>query len=288
MITSFCPGHVSCIFQPLTSYNVLESGSRGVGIRISLGAHAAVEPRDDGVVNIWIDGQQAIAHITRMAAEDIAPGQGFDIRIDNDVPVSQGFGMSAAGALASSLCIAEITGQSRTRAFSAAHVAEVRGGGGLGDVAAIVAGGDVPVRTVPGLPPYGKVVNAGFKFSTLTLIVLGKVLESDTILGDTDRLLAIREASSAAMEGFLDDPSYRNLFAMSNSFSSESNLESPAIRRVIQALNGKGYNAGMCMLGNSVFTDAPEDAVWALFGRGHFRTFPCRSSPKEIMLTRRG
>lgn len=287
MVTAFCPGHVSCIFQPITSYNVLGSGSRGVGIRLSVGAHASVEPRDDGVVNIWIDGQQAIAHITRMAAEDLAPGRGFDIRIDNDVPVSQGFGMSAAGALASSLCIADMTGQSRTRAFSAAHVAEVRGGGGLGDVAAIVAGRDIPIRTVPGFPPYGRVVNADFGFEDLTLLVLGDVIKTDSVLGDVRRLKKVREASSSSLEAFLEDPCYDVLFRESNRFSLDSGLESPAIRRVIQALNAKGYNAGMCMLGNSVFTDAPEQVVWSCFGRGHFRTFPCSSSSKEIILTHR-
>lgn len=288
MVTAFCPGHVSCIFQPVSSYDVMGTGSRGVGIRLSVGSHAAVEPRDDGVVNIWLDGQQAIAHITRMAAEDLAPGMGFDIRIRNDVPVSQGFGMSASGAIASSLCIAEITGQSRTRAFEAAHVAEVRGGGGLGDVSAIVGGRDVPVRTVAGFPPYGAVVSAGFRFPRLTLIVLGQQLQTDSVLGDEAAVRRIRDASSATMDAFLADPTYDNLFEQSNAFSSQSGLESPAIRRAVEGLKARGFGAGMCMLGNSVFTDAPEEVVWAVLGRGRARTYACSSSSKEAMLTRRG
>ena len=51
-------------------------------------------------------------------------------------------------------------------------------------------------------------------------------------------------------------------------------------------LKSKGYRAGMCMLGNSIFTDAPEREVWALFGRGHVRTFKCASSRKEIIIHR--
>ncbi|MDO5853394.1 MAG: pantothenate kinase [Thermoplasmata archaeon] len=287
MIGAFCPGHVSCIFQPVSSYDVMSTGSRGVGIRLSIGARATVEERDDGAVNIWLDGVQSIAHITRKAAEDLAPGRGFDIRIENALPVSQGFGMSAAGAIAASLCIAEITGQSRTRAFAAAHAAEVMGGGGLGDVSAIVAGRDVPIRTVAGFPPHGTVVNAGFRFPRLTLVVLGQQLETDSVLGDSRRLAAIREASAAAMDDFEASPTYQNLFEASNRFSSESGLESPAIRRVIESLNAKGFNAGMCMLGNSVFTDAPEEAVWALLGRGRVRTYACASGSKEIIITRR-
>ncbi len=286
MTSAFCPGHVSCIFQPVSSYDIMCTGSRGVGIRLSLGSRATVEPRDDGQVNIWLDGQQAIAHITRMAAERLAPGKGFDIRIENDLPVSQGFGMSASGALAAALCIAEMTGQSRTAAFSAAHAAEVNGGGGLGDVAAIVAGRDVPVRTVAGFPPHGKVVNAGFAFPTLTLAVLGPLLETDSVLGDSRMVEAIRKASAESLEGFLDDPTPENLFEMSNKFSSESDLESPAIRKTIESLKSKGYGAGMCMLGNSVFTDAPEEVLWAIFGRGRVRTYACSSSSREITISR--
>lgn len=286
MVTAFCPGHVSCIFQPVSSYDVMCSGSRGVGIRLNIGSKATVEVRDDRTVNIWIDGHQSIAHITRMAAEYLAPGIGLDIRIKNDLPVSQGFGMSASGAIAASLCIAEMTGQSRTRAFEAAHAAEVMGGGGLGDVSAIVAGRDIPVRTVAGFPPYGTVVNADFSFKRLTLVVLGPKMETDSVIGDSRRLNDIREASAAAMDGFLADPTYDNLFVMSNRFSSDSGLESPAIRRVISGLNSKGFHAGMCMLGNSVYTDAPEEVVWALLGRGHARTFSCSSSPKEIIINR--
>ncbi len=73
---------------------------------------------------------------------------------------------------------------------------------------------------------------------------------------------------------------------MSNRFSSESGLESPAIRKTIETLKSKGYGAGMCMLGNSVFTDAPEEVLWSIFGRGRVRTFSCSSSPREITISR--
>lgn len=286
--SAFCPGHVSCVFQPLNSLDALSTGSRGIGIRLNKGAHATVTERDDDVVNIYLDGVQSIAHITRMAAQELAPGRGFDIRIDNDLPVSQGFGMSAAGAISSALCIADIVGQPRTRAFMAAHVAEVRGGGGLGDVAAIVAGRDVPVRTVPGFPPYGKVESAGLRVPTLTLAVIGTDMKTESVLGDPRMMKMIRSAGDEAMEAFLQDPTMDRLYEVSNSFSSEAGLESPAIRRAIERLAAKGFRAGMCMLGNSIFTDAPEDAVHKALGWGNVRTFRCASSSKEILVTRRG
>ncbi len=286
MTTAFCPGHVSCVFQPVTSFDAMCTGSRGIGIRLNKGATATVEERDDGVVNIYLDGTQEIAHITRMVAENLAPGRGFDIRIENDLPVSQGFGMSAAGALAAGLCIADMTGRSRSDAFKAAHAAEVMGGGGLGDVAAIVAGGDIPVRTVAGFPPFGRVENADFTIDHLTLVVIGGELRTDSVLGDPFTLKKVREAAVESMDSFIMDPSYENLFDVSNAFSSKSGLESPAVRRAIGCLMGAGHRAGMCMLGNSLFTDASEKEVWAMFGRGHVRTFRAASSRKEIVIRR--
>lgn len=286
MISAFCPGHVSCVFQPMTSLDAMSAGSRGIGIRLNKGCTATVEPRDDSVVNIYLDGSMSVAHITRMAVEKLAPGKGFDIRIVNDLPVSQGFGMSAAGAIAAGLCVADLMGLSRSDAFIAAHAAEVMGGGGLGDVAAIVAGSDIPVRTVPGIPPFGKVVNAGFRMEKLTLGVIGGELRTESVLGDPEALRKVRDAAIGCMDMFMQDPSQDMLFEASNRFSSESGLESPAIRRTIQRLRDRGYRAGMCMLGNSVFTDAPESELWSILGRGHVRTFRCQSSRKEVFTRR--
>lgn len=286
MVRAFCPGHVSCVFQPVSSYDIMSMGSRGFGIRLSLGAEADVQPRDDGVVNIWLDGVQSVAPVTRMAAEDLAPGQGLDIRIDNQLPVGQGFGMSAAGAIAASLCIATMTGQSRTRAFNAAHAAEVRCGGGLGDVSAIVAGGHIPIRVLPGMPPFGQVVSAPFRLPDLTLAVIGPVLNTDSVLNDSRRVDVVRRASAECIDAFIADQTPDSLYAESVRFSSDSGLESPAMRRAIVGLRDRGYRAGMCMLGNSLFTEAPEEAVWAALGRGHARTYRCSSSSREIVVRR--
>lgn len=286
MITAFCPGHVSCVFQPMTSFDAMSAGSRGIGIRLNKGSTATVEPRDDGVVNIYIDGVKSVAHISRMVAQILAPDKGFDIRIVNDLPVSQGFGMSAAGAIATGVCVAEIAGVPRTEAFKAAHVAEVNGGGGLGDVAAIVAGNDVPVRTVPGIPPFGRVENADFRIDRLTLAVIGGEMRTDGVIWDPAVLRRIRDAAISAMDAFFADPTYEGLYRASNDFSRDSDLESPAIRRGIERLRDRGFNAGMCMLGNSLFTDAPEDVVRSLFGRGHVRTYRCASSRREVIARR--
>ena len=286
-VSAFCPGHVSCIFEPSVTFNPLSTGSRGMGIRLSLGSTATVEERDDDMVNIFIDGSSSSAHITRMTVNMIAPGRGFDIWIENDLPMSQGFGTSASGALASGIAVASLVGVSRTKAFEAAHMAEVKGGGGMGDVSAIVAGLDVPVRTRAGFPPRGLVENADMKFPTLTLAVLGPKMVTEGILGDNIAVNRIRDSGHSTLNSFLEDPSRDMFFRMSNRFSSEIGLESPLVRKAIMRLNADGYNAGMCMLGNSIFTDAPIEKVRSLLGRGNVRAFSCSSSGREIKVTQR-
>ncbi|MBQ8179808.1 MAG: pantothenate kinase [Candidatus Methanomethylophilaceae archaeon] len=286
-VSSFCPGHVSCVFQPLSSHMPLGSGSRGLGIRLSLGSRATVTERSDDVVDIRIDGHSSSAHITRMTVQTLAPGRGFDIEIENDLPMSQGFGTSASGAIAAGVCVADIVGASRTEAFEAAHIAEVMGGGGLGDVAAIVAGGEVPVRTRAGFPPRGLVENPRVSPGRLTLAVLGPMIKTDSVIGSPDMVKRIRDVGEAALERFLGDPTLDNLYTVSNMFSTGAELESPAVRRAIEKLCSRGYRAGMCMLGNSIFTDAPLDEVRSMLGRGNVRAFGCESSSREIRITRR-
>lgn len=286
-LSAFCPGHVSCVFEPMNTLHALSTGSRGIGIRLSLGSVATVEERDDDVVNILIDGSVSAAMITRTVAQILAPGRGFDITIENDLPMSQGFGTSASGSIAAAIAIANIVGESRTKAFEAAHVSEVQGGGGLGDVSAIVAGRDVPVRVRSGFPPRGIVENADIRFDTLTLGVLGQKMSTQSVLGDGESVQRIRDAGDAAMESFLREPTRENLFEVSNRFSMDTCLESPLVRKAIMRLNEAGYGAGMCMLGNSIFTDAPVDKVRSIIGRGHVQAFACSSSSREIKLIRR-
>ncbi|MBR4226844.1 MAG: pantothenate kinase [Candidatus Methanomethylophilaceae archaeon] len=286
MTRAFCPGHVSCIFQPSRSPEIASTGSCGVGIRLGLGAHAKVLPRS-GRTAVCIDGAPSEAPVTRLAAEILAPGKGFLIEIENDIPVSQGFGMSAAGAVAAALCIADIEGRSREEAMMAAHEADIRGGGGMGDVAAIAGDVPVPVRRTPGMPPFGIVEDAGIELGRTSFIVLGPKMATGPVLSDPERFEAIRRAAASAMEGFLADPSPDSLYRFSNEFSERAGVEGPDVASAIAALRSRGHRAGMCMLGNSVFTDAPLFEARRILGR-RACGFSCAPSGESARVIRTG
>ena len=77
----------------------------------------------------------------------------YSVNVTIELPLSQGFGMSAAGLSALSLACFEMSRKgSAPQYFRAAHHIERRYSGGLGDVLGLFVGG-VELRTHPGSPP---------------------------------------------------------------------------------------------------------------------------------------
>ena len=253
MITAFCPGHITCFFQPVKSYDPMSAGSRGVGIKLSKGAKVSLEERDDKELITIMDGQETDCAITKMAVREIDPERGYDIIIENDLPVGQGFGMSAAGSIAAALCACEITGKDIQEAFNAAHRSEIAGGGGYGDVSGIMGPYNVPVRSIAGLPPFGKVINSGLKIN-VSVAILGGPLNTGDTLANPEVSKRIQEMGSKFVTDFIDEPSMKNLFSFSEKFSSSIGIETPEITDALSKLRAEG-NAGMCMLGHSIYTD---------------------------------
>ncbi len=265
MTSAFSPGHVTCFFHPVRTGDAETTGSRGAGLRLSLGTAVTVEERTDGRLDIVMDGSESDAPVTRRVFSEMCPGRGFDVTVENDLPVGQGFGMSASGAIAAALCLCEILGRDPGEAYRYAHIAEVIEGGGLGDVAAIASNGHQPVRTRPGLPPRGEVVDTGIKVPVLTLAVTGSKLSTAPVINDPDMQRRMYDVGSSMVDGYIEDPSLERLFSMSREFSSSMGLEAEGVREALDRLSGSGP-AGMCMLGHSIFTTLPEDEVGDILG----------------------
>lgn len=264
MTTAYCPGHITCFFCPVSSHDPRAMGSRGVGIKLQKGCVVTLEERSDEKVFIQMDGAESECGITRLALSMILPGRGFDVTVTNDLPVGQGFGMSAAGAVAACLCGCHIAGKERQEAFRVAHIAEIEGGGGLGDVAGIMCEGHIPMRITAGLPPFGDVRDAGFNLD-LSVVTLGGALDTKMILDDAKMMSRITDIGSRLVDEYQKDPSKNNLFLMSRVFSKSVGLETAEIKTALDALSKNG-NAGMCMLGHSIFTTVPDDTVRDILG----------------------
>ena len=291
MTSAYCPAHITCFFKPSTSFhNILEKGSEGVGVRLRLGSTVHVYEAK-GRTRIIIDGKEDDAKITRYVLEHMAPGRTFEVNVECSVPPGQGFGMSASGAVAAALCLAEITGKSRTEAFEAAHAADAICGGGLGDVSGLMHEGDVPIRIKAGLPPVGMVYDMKLSFEKMALVVMGDKLSTAGVLDNAAKFKAICNAGDAAMSDFRTndimkddiDEVKESLFRISNKFSSRSHVRSPAVDGAIKILERNGIRSAMCMLGNSIFTDATEEEIGDTLGNGKIFLTSSTNEPAHII-----
>ncbi|MDR3206044.1 MAG: pantothenate kinase [Candidatus Methanoplasma sp.] len=282
MTSAYCPAHITCFFRPVHSSDVLSKGSEGAGIRLKAGTLVHAE-ETHGRTRVFIDGVESEAKITKLALGYAAPGRNFEIHAVNDLPTGQGFGMSAAGAVAAALCAAESEGGTREEAFRAAHAADIVGGGGLGDVSGILCEHHQPTRIKAGLPPIGRAVDSGAEFPVLTVAVLGSKMSTAEVLGNKDICSALEAEGAAALAEYKRGMSVDSLFRTSNAFSKASGVETAEASEAIRRLNAAGIRAAMCMLGNSIFTDAPMDAVKDVLGEVFARETSSTADPAAII-----
>lgn len=285
MIEAFCPAHITCFFQPVDSWDLLKKGSRGAGIRLCAGATVRLDKRHGPGSKVLINGKNCDAVITRTVLREFIPQGGFLIDITNELPIGQGFGMSAAGAVATALCACDIVGKDRKHAFDMAHLVEVMLGGGLGDVSGLMCEGHQPLRVQPGMVVGAE--DTGIEFDRLTVAVLGQPIDTGSILSDSSMVSKISEAGARAMAAFEKDATKESLFSVSNMFSAETGLESEAVTSALKILNSKGIDSAMCMLGNSIFIDAGEDEVRSILGDKP-ELYSCSSTARPAEIIRKG
>ncbi len=283
MTSAFSPGHVTCFFRPVSSLDPLSAGSVGAGIRINLGTTVTVKFASGKPVT-EIDGVTVEGRIVRRVVETLDSDNKYDITVEHDLPVGQGFGMSAADAVAAALCTCHLTGKDMSEGFRAAHTADLLEGGGRGDVAGIMCRCRQPVRTVAGIPPFGKVRDSFVPIERITLFTLGPPIDTKSVLSDRDIVSKIRKAGAKAAENYLKDISLKTLFDISNKFSEAAGLRNDEINDAIKILKDKRHMAAMCMLGNSMFTTAPEEAVRELIGDVWMTS--CKATNEEARITR--
>jgi pantoate kinase len=251
---AFCPGHITGFFQICEGDDLLSTGSRGAGLCITLGATSSVdvEHAERQSIQVTINGSKSAAEVTRTAVRRMVGDEKLRVAVRTilDLPQSQGFGMSAAGALSASLALADVTGGTRRSAFEAAHIAEIECRSGLGDVSAIHRGG-ITIRKKAGLPPIGEVLRIDGA-PEVVLAVVGKKLLTRSVLTDPDRRRAINESGSGRVDELVRNPTLENLMRLSASFAVDSGLAS---RRIIDAMTAasKLGMASMSMLGSSIF-----------------------------------
>lgn len=252
---AFAPGHISGFFQPLIDKtNVDKTGSRGAGVCISHGATTTVclEKDNEQHLDIIVNGKNGDFTVTQKAIKLLLGDRQFNVTVNVclDLPVGQGFGMSAASALSSSLALTKILGKPQKNAVQAAHQAEVEHHTGLGDVATSAIGG-FEIREKPGIPPFGKIHKIDEDSPLLLGLFPGSISTRD-VLTNTNKIDAISRIGKECTNSAIKNPMVNTIFHYSYYFTKKTNLASDQLRLILQKIN-ETDQASMCMLGHSLF-----------------------------------
>ncbi|MGB1854624.1 MAG: hypothetical protein ACPHJX_02325, partial [Candidatus Thalassarchaeaceae archaeon] len=161
-----CGGHVTLLFTvDDLDEDPIKQGSLGAGLCLTDGAEAIArgEFGDYSLEVKFLHGNgdaKIFQQVLDLLSEEISEisDYSWEIAIRNKLPSSQGFGMSAAGAIAAAAAFQRALGlpheESFRRSLAIAHLVERRNSTGLGDVTALAAGG-VERRLKPGSPYSG-------------------------------------------------------------------------------------------------------------------------------------
>jgi pantoate kinase len=263
-VDAFAPGHLTGLFVPsVTAENPLARGSCGAGFVLDLGAraHAEVRPAAPGRGSLRVTqaGLATSLAITERALHILlAPGS-HEVHVDlvHDLPVSQGFGMSAAGTVAATLAVAHALGKSPSAAYEASHLAELDLHGGLGGVAAILGGG-VEVRRSPGLPPFGRIERTPLE-QGLFVGTYGPALPSPPLLSDPQFLHRVTLAGERLLDEVPAAPvPWDPLLQLFERFTDTLSLATPPMQELLVRCRNAGCRAAQAMLGNTFFVWAPD------------------------------
>jgi len=302
-------GHITLIFSIHDdSTNLLEQGSRGAGLSLDHGIEiTAIANAGSGQISVEGEFGNETLHqsVLKELSIFVPDVLSYDwiIHQRTKLPISQGFGLSAAGAISCALAIQNALKlpeeKSRARAIHVGHRVERQLSGGLGDVAALYAGG-VELRLEPGCPPLGNELGGSGAvvswFQKIPAVVCWRQTASrhtSSYIDDGNWKLAIRAAGERSLfglrEGTWESSRWNELLDASATFAEQSGLLEDAQRiELLHQIGGAIISSSLvdsslavrlCMLGESAVilpsnltneqaNDWQQDLVRSLTERG--------------------
>jgi len=252
---AFAPAHLTGIFSPaLGARDPRGRGSTGAGLVLEAGvlASAKWQPSSRATFRLESDVTRPLPISEEVARRLLArrPGR-LNVRLVHELPIGQGFGMSAAGALATGLAVAAATGDSRQVAVETAHLADLYGGGGLGGVSAILGGG-MELRERPGIPPRGRVRHYATT-GTVFVVVAGSAIPSPSLLGNPRFLARVERAAGPGLSRLSRRATLSNFLRESERFTDALRLGPLLILHRVHALRNADTRVAQAMFGRSLF-----------------------------------
>ncbi|MEM3851574.1 MAG: hypothetical protein QXP70_01070 [Methanomassiliicoccales archaeon] len=279
------PGHATLIFGKYDGGSIEESGSFGAGMSLYPGAESEVFHDVNGGEKTEIivennDGRIIENKDTSLSAisilrKKLSISGSITVRTRLHLPLSQGFGMSAAGTMSACCALSFICGGSELDAVKAAHAAEIQCGTGLGDVAGIMCGG-LTARRKGGLPPACLPFVFPFEGEVL-LAVVGPEIKTDSVIrGKMEKITASAAEAMKDIEGM----EISGVFNRARRFANDSGLITPEVREALAMLGEE--SASMVMIGNAVIMLGNNQTIELPHAWRIFRARTDREGPRIL------
>ena len=260
--SAFAPGNVSGVFKIVRDGDPRRMHSLGMGFTVRHGVRATVSGAP--ATEIAFNGEAIAFATVRHVVEALAP-RPVRVMLESALPLSGGFGLSGASALATAYALdaAFDLGLDEAALAMVAHVAEVRHLTGLGDVCGQFHGGCL-AKLAPGDPLAA--VPLPVAEQSVFYRCFGPIRTRE-ILGDPARAGRINAAADAALAALArlagrEATEFREYVAVAKRFSVASGLlRHPGVRRIIAEVESAGGAASMIMLGDAVFSTLAFDGA---------------------------
>jgi pantoate kinase len=252
--------HLTGIFQIKDDNpDILKRGSRGAGVSIARGVRTSVKRVISSSIKYYFNGIEIEANkalVSSKVVEILIPEpdrNNIQVNHEFEIPLSAGYGASAAGAVGTAFCLNELFELELTdlEIFQVAHKAEVVTKSGLGDVIGLYQGG-LELRLKAGAPGYGKTTSIEDSGSwNIATVHLGS-LTTSSVLSDPQKRQAVNRAGEKILSDLISDPSFDKFILSAKEFTEKVGLWSKRLKKYLDQLPN-GIIGAQIMLGESFF-----------------------------------
>ena len=261
---SFAPANISCIFSIVENKNPAKKGSLGVGFTVNKGVIVSIKKipilkksNKKNIIKILFNNNKIKFPTVETVIKKLNKNkENLEIKISSGLPLSCGFGISGASALASAYALNKLLNLKKKKLELAkiAHIAEVKNKTGLGDIVNQYYGGFL----IKLQPSYKfKVRRLNIKNKKIHYKIFNK-LDTKKIITNKKIKNKINKAGVNSLKKISSSkkPSLNKIITASKEFSVNSGLlKNSKIKKIIKNIEKNNGNASMIMLGNAVFSN---------------------------------
>ena len=274
---AFSPAGISSFFEicdttlngkPILDLERIGARGGGFGIQKGVMTEVYVSKAENNSIHVFINEKDAPeAETTKTVAltllEKTSEIYKVVVKHKVEIPISAGFGSSAAGALGTALALSKALGLNLTynQMGRIAHVAEIKCKTGLGTVGPLMLGGCI-ITIEPGAP--GIAIIDRIPISTDHMVIAGVFgsIPTKKVLSSPEKRLAVNKWGRKTLEKILSEPSLENFLVCCRDFAEKTGFMTGRVRTLIRLAEKAGaIGAAQNMVGEAVHALTTLDNV---------------------------